>query len=205
MRNTKYENRKVNRCLFFSNQNIEKNIIINNSNIILKYNILWNSNLNINLNIIWNNSDINLYLQTSCSNFDKTTIDINWKICWNKNKLNIIILNLIWNNWNISANWSILVEKHSYWNEAYLSQETIYLWEKWVCRLIPSLFIKNNEIKSGHSAKIHRFDIESINYMNSKGINQKECIKLLIEWKTNLFLNSKHSKYKSNIFTYLDI
>lgn len=138
---------------------------------------------NIDLEFIWNcrnsTSKINILLVSNKK--DWIQCKINNRINWNGNKIDVNIVWLVWNNWSIKADWNIEVNINTNWNDCNLSEETIFLEEKWNCKMTPQLIIKSNNVKATHWAKIHRLPTDKINYMSTKWLSKDTIKKLLIE------------------------
>ncbi|MDR1945111.1 MAG: SufD family Fe-S cluster assembly protein [Candidatus Peribacteria bacterium] len=45
----------------------------------------------------------------------------------------------------------------------------------------PKLLVESNDVKASHSCKVERINNNKIFYLKSRGINENEAIKLLLE------------------------
>ncbi|MBI4975736.1 SufD family Fe-S cluster assembly protein [Candidatus Peregrinibacteria bacterium] len=76
---------------------------------------------------------------------------------------------------------NIQIEKGAEMSSAHLSHDSLILSEKAKTKTTPSLEIKADNVKAGHSATIGKIDENIIFYMQTRGLNTKNCKKLIIE------------------------
>lgn len=151
------ENTKVDFYWFFS-EICPKNITIHQSqnNSFLKFKALFITNGKDLM------SNIVSYID---SNNSKALLNIIWIVKENK----------IW------INSSIKIEKNSQSIEAQLDLENIFIGNEWKISSIPNLFIDSNDVKVSHSSKSHRLDLSKLFYLQSRGLNEKDSISIIIE------------------------
>lgn len=99
-------------------------------------------------------------------------------------KSNVEIVNIIKNN-KLNIDSSIEIEENSKQIESYLNQTNIFIWENWIVRWLPKLFVKTDDIKAWHSCKIHRINENELFYLNSRWIDKNLWINILIESNFN--------------------
>lgn len=151
------ENSKVDFYWFFSDV-CPKNIIIHQSNN--------NSSLKFKSLFITNGKDlISNIISHIDSNNSKALLNIIWIVKENK----------IW------INSSIKIEKKSKNIEAKLDLENIFIGTEWNISSTPNLFIDSNDVKVSHSSKSHRVDWSKLFYLQSRGLNEKDSISIIIE------------------------
>lgn len=151
------ENTKVDFYWFFS-EICPKNITIHQyqNNSFLKFNALFITNGKDLMSNIVSHID---------SNNSKALLNIIWIVKENK----------IW------INSSIKIEKNSQNIEAKLDLENIFIGNEWKIFSIPNLFIDSNDVKVSHSSKSHRIDWSKLFYLQSRGLNEKDSISIIIK------------------------
>jgi Fe-S cluster assembly scaffold protein SufB len=179
---------------FLNNSKISKNIQISNN---WKINYLliidWNNDIDININFesktIWKIQTIII------SKNNKTNINLKINISWNNSKVNVYMLSLIWNNWDIKIDWGITIWKkvnNSEWN---LLQENLILGKNTKIQVTPNLDINSNNIIASHWAKIEDIDKNKIFYIMSKWISKQKSSEIIIEWYIhNIFKTFKDTE-----------
>ncbi|MDP5038842.1 MAG: SufD family Fe-S cluster assembly protein [Candidatus Gracilibacteria bacterium] len=99
-------------------------------------------------------------------------------------KSNLEIVNIIKNN-KLNIDSAIEIEENSKKIESYLNQTNIFIGDKGSVRGLPKLFVKTDDIKAGHSCKIHRINEDNLYYLNSRGLNKNDAVNILIESNFN--------------------
>lgn len=172
---------------------INKNVVVDRKIVIEKDSSLiyrqlffdwWDINLRFNFH---DNSKGNIYIILLSKDSKNINLNLDVNILWSNVKTEINILCFVWNNWKISAQWTIYVDnnlKDVKWD---LLEESIYLASSGEINFVPKLNINSNEVKTSHWAKIHRLDENKIFYINSKWIEIDEAKNLMITWYFNRF------------------
>lgn len=75
----------------------------------------------------------------------------------------------------------VRVNKNAVKCEGYQKSEVILLSDKAYAEAIPNLEIENNDVKCSHGATISQIDEDKLFYMTSRGINEKEAKKVIVE------------------------
>jgi len=76
----------------------------------------------------------------------------------------------------------------------FLNIENIFIWKSWKIKWIPSLLVRSNDVKAGHSCKIHRLDENKMFYLKSRWLKNDECSSLIVEsYFENLFSPLKNN------------
>lgn len=178
-----------------TNNSLELNIIENTK--VFLY--IKNSNINININLN-NNLDIILFVIDSTLNINIDINKQNTKLIYNYRNINIndnnYILNINHNNKNtisIVTNNGINIDnnKLNYIINGYVKKEStnaicnqdskIIVMKDNNSSIKPNLIIDNNEIDANHSSYIGFFPKEKLFYLKSRGIDENNCLKLLIK------------------------
>lgn len=160
--------------------------IENNSTLIYRQLILdwWDMNIKFNFN---DDSKWNIFFILLSKDSKHINLNLDVNILWSNVKTEINILCFVWNNWKISAQWTIYVDnnlKDVRWD---LLEESIYLANSGEISFIPKLNINSNEVKTSHWVKIHKLDENKIFYINSKWIEIDDAKNLMITWYFNKF------------------
>ena len=86
--------------------------------------------------------------------------------------------------------------------DTYLSIKVLLLETNAKARVVPSLEIKENDVKAGHGVTIGHVDAEQLYYLMSRGLNHDAAEELLIEAFTselaNKILASQNIEAQSN-------
>lgn len=82
---------------------------------------------------------------------------------------------------SIDINATVEIDRGAKATNTYLKLETLILSEKARANVIPSMEIKENEVKGGHGATIGMLDQNMIWYLKSRGIPEKTAYKMIIE------------------------
>lgn len=80
----------------------------------------------------------------------------------------------------INLKGKIIIEKEASGSDAYLSDKFL-LFDEGEVFSIPSLEIENSDVRASHEASVEEIDEEKLFYLASRGIDQKEGKKLMIE------------------------
>ena len=75
----------------------------------------------------------------------------------------------------------VRVNKNAVKCEGYQKSEVILLSDKAYAEAIPNLEIENNDVKCSHGATISQIDEDKLFYMTSRGINEKDAKRVIIE------------------------
>lgn len=202
----------LNVIIFDDLKNLEKIKIWENSRLEIYWYLDNNLNYDLNIELEWENSSLKLWYLLLSWNEEQINAKINVNIKQNNSKANIKIISIVWNNWKIDLNWILKIDKNInniVWD---LVQDNLFIWDKWIIKSIPSLFVWSNDVKASHSCKIEKISDEKLFYLRSRWINKDESINMMLEsYSNNLFkcltmidndyyinLNEKiHSKIKN--------
>ncbi len=136
----------------------------------------YNKNNNLLINIYQtNNSSIN-YNESFINNND-TLLEINNYIDGNNNKSNIIVRNIS-NKGNSTIISNLFIKENTINNDAIEDLKGIT--NGGLIHIEPNIVASSNEVIANHYTTIGSLDINSINYLLSKGINIDDATKLLL-------------------------
>ncbi len=75
----------------------------------------------------------------------------------------------------------LIIEKGASNTDTYLKVDCLVMSDTAFARAVPSLEIKENEVKGGHGATIGYIDPEMIHYLKSRGLTKEQSEELIIE------------------------
>jgi Fe-S cluster assembly protein SufD len=75
----------------------------------------------------------------------------------------------------------LIVEKGARQTNSYLKLETLLISEKAHARVVPALEIMEDDVKSGHGATVTQIDKDQLDYLRSRGLNEKQAQRLIIK------------------------
>ncbi len=73
------------------------------------------------------------------------------------------------------------IDKNADGADIFVGEHAMVMHKGAKANLVPHLEIENNNVKAGHAASVQQFDEEKLFYMQSRGLSEEECKKLLIE------------------------
>lgn len=109
-------------------------------------------------------------------------------------KLKFILLD----NSRVDIEATVVIEQGAERTNTYLKIDTLILSEKAGARVIPSMEIKEDEVKGGHGATIGMLDQDRLFYLKSRGLSQQQAENVLIEGFVNdIILQAESQNLKS--------
>ncbi|MBD3327819.1 hypothetical protein GF340_00785, partial [Candidatus Peregrinibacteria bacterium] len=96
-------------------------------------------------------------------------------------KSRIDIRSVLFNSAEVNFEGIIKIPKKGEFADTYLNHKGLALSDGAKCRSIPSLEVLASQVKAGHSAAIGKIDENLLFYMLSRGLNEKEAIKMYTE------------------------
>jgi hypothetical protein len=156
----------------------------------LNYLFIWKwNNIDINIKTKWENISLNFYwIFFSDKVESKNKIKV--KILNNDVKINVYLLSIVWDNWNLTVDWWIFVEswlKKCVWS---LIEENIVLWKNIKIKTLPILDVKSKDVQMSHWAKIQKIDQNKLFYMWTKWISKLKSKNLILNWYFNNILEN---------------
>jgi Fe-S cluster assembly protein SufD len=106
-------------------------------------------------------------------------------------KAHYTIKTVLFDNSKVDYKGTLVIKKTAQSANAYLEHHTLMLSEKAGTKTEPCLEIEADEVKAGHAATIGQIDDDLLFYLKSRGINEENSKKILIEG----FLESDLSKF----------
>ena len=73
------------------------------------------------------------------------------------------------------------IDQHADDADIFVGEHAIVMNKGAKANLVPNLEIENNNVKAGHAASVQQFDDEKLFYMQSRGLEENEAKKLLID------------------------
>lgn len=108
-------------------------------------------------------------------------LDQTWTFNKNGEKKEILIKVVVEDGGELQAKGRLKIGKKVKDIDVFLRYKVLLLGGNAKATVEPELEIESNEIKAGHAASIGRVDEEQLFYLMSRGINQKEAVKLIVE------------------------
>lgn len=114
---------------------------------------------------------------------DDKDFDINSKVIHkgNESKSDMLARIVLSGKSKALYNGLVRVNKNAVKCEGYQRSEVILLSDEAYAEAIPNLEIENNDVKCTHGATISQIDEDKLFYMTSRGINEKDAKKVIIE------------------------
>jgi len=75
---------------------------------------------------------------------------------------------------------TVVIEEGAYQSDTYLNMRTLLLSDLAKAKSVPSLVIKEDQVKGGHAASIGKLDSDQIHYLRARGLTDKEAEYLLV-------------------------
>lgn len=161
---------------------IKKQIILNKNSHLEFYWII-NNTLNYELEILSNekNSDLQICYLLLGKSDNKIKLKINSKIYSSNTKVNIIIISIVKNKWDIEVDGNIKIDKWIKNVIANISEENVFLWDTWKIKWTPALEISSQDIQASHNLKIEKISDEKLFYLRSRWIDKKDATTIMLE------------------------
>lgn len=75
----------------------------------------------------------------------------------------------------------LLIEKGAAYTDTYLKADALVLSDQAFAKIVPSLEIKENEVKGGHGATVGQLDPQQLFYLQSHGFAAADAEQVLVE------------------------
>lgn len=72
------------------------------------------------------------------------------------------------------------IEKNAFRSNAHQSSRVLNLSENQKATVFPKLYIDNNDVQAGHAQSIGQVDPEQLYYLQARGLNRDEAVKLIV-------------------------
>ena len=164
----------------FENEN--KNFYIKppkNSNIKFWW-IIKNSEISFTFDIKHENTNIECYFLIPSIKAQNTKLNIQSNLKAKNTKIWINVIALATDNASITLDWNLHIENNINNVEARLYEETLLIWNAKYISLIPWLRVDSPDVIASHWAKIQRISPERLFYMQSRGLDSKKAIWMII-------------------------
>lgn len=190
----------------FFGQNWKKTICLDSGSNLEYLCLMLDCDLDLDFTFLWENCTTNIYCIFIWKNKEKVKSKISTFL--NKNKLyaNVYLLCVACDDAKLQVNWNIDISAWVSGVEWYLKQEQVILWKNISVKMVPTLVVGSNDVKASHSAKIDKFDKESLFYMMTKWLNLNISQRLVLEWYYRNILDKFDSfdeDYRESLLKYL--
>ncbi|GIW58782.1 MAG: hypothetical protein KatS3mg086_067 [Candidatus Dojkabacteria bacterium] len=127
------------------------------------------------------NEDSDIVSRLKLSGTD--SIKANLKFIHNKpyTKSRINIKAVLFDEARLDIEGMLVINSNANQTDTYLKMDCLIMSKNAYARLVPGLEIKASEVKGGHGATIGYIDLELLNYLQSRGLNQKTCENLIVD------------------------
>ncbi len=75
---------------------------------------------------------------------------------------------------------TVVIEDGAYLSDTYLNMRALLLSDLAKAKSVPSLEIKEDQVKGGHAASIGKLDSDQMHYLKTRGLTDKEAEDLLV-------------------------
>lgn len=181
-----WENLKV---TIFDEWKFNKEILVwNNSKVKICWFLEKENDYKFLVRQVWDNSKLKINYLLLSKDSVKTKAKIHSLIESNNSKSDVFIASICAEFWDIDLDWIIELAANFRKMSWHLTEENIFLWDKWKIRWIPTLLVKSNEVEASHACKIEKIPEEELFYLRSRWISKKSAVYILIESKVkNIF------------------
>lgn len=114
-------------------------------------------------------------------NGENKILDQVWTFDKSGQKKEIVIKAVVEDGGNIAFKGRLKIEKNVEDVEAFLKYKVLLVGETARATVMPELEIESNEVRASHAASIGRVDEEQIFYLQSRGMNREEAVRLIIK------------------------
>lgn len=76
---------------------------------------------------------------------------------------------------------TVVIEDGAYQSDTYLNMRALLLSDLSKARSIPSLEIKEDQVKGGHAASVGKLDSDQVHYLMTRGLTDREAEDLLVK------------------------
>jgi Fe-S cluster assembly scaffold protein SufB len=166
----------------FDNGKKDRKIFLEENSILNFYSLTENENTpNIKFFQDEKNSNLEIKYLIFSKDFNKINTKIFAEILNNNCKTNVLVMSIVWENWQISIDWIIKINKNLKNLNCHLKEENIFLWNLAHIEAKPKLLVESNDVQASHSCKIERLDKNKMFYLKSRGFLENEVVSLLLE------------------------
>ena len=71
------------------------------------------------------------------------------------------------------------IEKGAHVSESHQTSRALCFDDTMAATIIPALLIDDNDVKASHAASVGRVDEEQLYYLQSRGLNMNDCMRLI--------------------------
>jgi Fe-S cluster assembly scaffold protein SufB len=107
-------------------------------------------------------------------------IDIKTNFYCSNTKITINVIALASDNASITLNWNLHILDKTNKVEARLYEETLVIWDAKYISMVPGLRVDSPDVIASHWAKIQRISPERIFYMQSRWLDSKKAVWMIL-------------------------
>lgn len=172
--------------VFFDDWTFDRKIVLwNNANV--TYFILKKKEIKSEIKFYQNEDNSNLLVNylilAKEKNFIKSKLKAKLKA--NNCTTNINIFSFLFNYSRVLIDWVIKIKEGIKWLDCNLKEENIIVWKNIRVKASPKLLVDSNDLIASHSCKVEHLDQDKLFYLESRGVDKEDSIKILLESKFN--------------------
>lgn len=145
-----------------------------------------NHNISFYQNEFYSKLKVN-YLLMSFDNSIKSKIYS--KTSSDNSEVDIKILSLVWENWNIDIDGIVEIDEWYKKIKWHLLEENIFLANTWKIRWVPTLLVRSDDVEASHACKIERINDDELFYLRSRGLNRNDSLNIILESKIKVIFS----------------
>ena len=154
--------------------------------------VLFNNKLNVKLNLIDEDSSIDLKVLYLASGEEQIDIDIKASHLALKTKSSQIIKGILTDKSKVKFHGNIYISKDGQQSDGFQNHRALLLSKKALVESVPELEIYADDVKCAHGSATGPIEKESLFYLMSRGIHQRQAEKILIQSFLNDILPEKY-------------
>lgn len=183
----------------FENENDDFLIVPEKDTNIKFWAIVKNSTISLTFDVKYENINAECYFLIPAINNQTVKIDIKSNFYSSNTKIIINVISLASDNASITLNGNLHILDNINKVEARLYEETLVIWDAKYISMIPGLRVDSPDVIASHWAKIQRISPERIFYMQSRWLDSKKAIWMIVnsysqEIVDKLWLNEQWQK-----------
>lgn len=140
-----------------------------------------NSDVSFAFDLIGESAVLNAVFYIPAKVNEKVSLDIRVNLLASATKSRINIYSLSEENASIKIDWNLFITDWISQVTSDLKEEALIVWKSKYVSLIPSLKVASPEVVATHWAKIHRISDEKLFYMQSRGLDVRQSVQMVVE------------------------
>lgn len=142
--------------------------------------IVKNSDISLTFDVKHENINTECYFLIPATDNQTVKIDIKTNFYCSNTKITINVIALASDNASITLNWNLHILDKTNKVEARLYEETLVIWDAKYISMVPGLRVDSPDVIASHWAKIQRISPERIFYMQSRWLDSKKAVWMIL-------------------------